>query len=39
MYFLISIALLIAGCVKSSDVMIFTSSLFAIAEALISKRS
>lgn len=34
MYCLISLGLLIVGCFKSSSVMLITSALFAIADAL-----
>lgn len=34
MYMMISIALLIAGCFKSSEAMLITSAMFAIADAL-----
>lgn len=37
MYFVISLALLIAGCFKSSSVMLITSALFAIADSLNSR--
>ena len=34
MYLLISLGLLIVGCFKSSSVMLITSGIFAIADAL-----